>query len=113
MTPENFEELAWNSNKHTFIFFYAPQCVHSIEMNPEWEALASFYKDHESVLIARANAWKIHYPRFAINEYPLIYLLKKGGSEPQYIKYDSADRKFALFKAFLEEKLELNAKEPI
>lgn len=75
---ENFDDLVLNSDKTSFVKFYAEWCSHCKKMQPEWERLADSYANVENVQIVEIDADKYRTigKRYNIASYPTLKLFR-------------------------------------
>jgi hypothetical protein len=52
VVSESFEEIVLDKEKHVFLDVSADWCGPSVQMKPEWHALANLFKDSNEVVIA-------------------------------------------------------------
>jgi len=68
------------STDYVFVEFYAPWCGHCKRLEPEYEIVATNFKDDENVVIAKVDATQ-HVgvsTKYAIRGYPTLKLFVKG-----------------------------------
>lgn len=97
----NFDDVVLNSDKTSFVKFYAEWCSHCKKMVPEWERLADSYADVEDVQIVEIDADKSRSvgKRYNIASYPTIKLFRADSlSDP--IDF-SGKREYEYFSNFL------------
>ena len=52
LTPDNFDDVVYNSGKGAFVKFLAPWWGHCKKMKPDWDKLAEKFKDSDVVTVA-------------------------------------------------------------
>lgn len=80
MDESNFDEVV-NGEKHVFVEFYAPWCGHCKNLAPEYEILATAFKNVKDVVVASVDADK-HKSlggRFEVKGFPTLKFFTKGG----------------------------------
>lgn len=97
----NFDDIVLNSDKTSFVKFYADWCSHCKKMVPEWERLSDSYADDENIQIVEIDADKSKSirKRYNIASYPTLKLFRADAlSDP--IDYEG-QREFEYFSNFL------------
>ena len=98
---DTFDDIVLNSDKTSFVKFFAEWCSHCKTMIPEWEKLADAYSDAENVQIVEIDADKSRSigKRYNINSFPTLKLFRADSlSDP--IDYQG-QREYEFFESFL------------
>jgi protein disulfide-isomerase A1 len=101
---KNFKEVVVDNDNDVFIEFYAPWCGHCKKLAPEWEKLASDFKDVKGLTIAKMDATANEVDGVDIRGYPTLKFYPKG-SKSSPVDYDGG-RDLDSFKTWLKEKSE-------
>ncbi|KAG0675844.1 hypothetical protein C6P40_001505 [Pichia californica] len=105
VNDDNFDEVVLNSDKTSFVKFYADWCSHCKKMIPEWERLADSYADIEDVQIVEIDADKSRGigKRYNIASYPSIKLFRADSlSDPVDF---NGQREYPHFSNFLSNQI--------
>lgn len=82
-----FHRMVTFNPKDVFINFYAPWCIHSKELLPIWEEVATQLKDEPDLDVIKMNAVGNEVPSLIeVPQYPTVYFIPK--TTKQLIKYD-------------------------
>jgi protein disulfide-isomerase A6 len=106
----SFDDVVLNSDKTSFVKFYAEWCSHCKKMIPEWERLADSYADNEEVQIVEIDADKARGigKRYNIASYPSLKLFRADSlSDP--VEY-SGKREYEYFSNFLVNQIGVKGK---
>ncbi|KEG08580.1 putative protein disulfide isomerase [Trypanosoma grayi] len=103
LDKDNYDAIALDDTKDTFIMFYAPWCGHCKKLHPIFERLAMVYKDEPDVVIASLNADDSANAavrsRYEIDGFPTLVFLSKGMKDKPI--YYNKDRELDAFVKFL------------
>lgn len=106
----NFDDVVLNSDKTSFVKFYAEWCSHCKKMVPEWERLADSYANVANVQIVEIDADKSRGvgKRYNIASYPSLKLFRADAlSDP--IDY-SGKREYEYFTNYLVNQIGVKGK---
>lgn len=106
----NFDDVVLNSDKSSFVKFYADWCSHCKKMIPEWERLADSYANVDNVQIVEIDADKSRSigKRYNIASYPSLKLFRADAlSDP--IDYDGK-REYEYFTNYLVNQIGVKGK---
>lgn len=80
LTPDNFDQIVLDSNKHVLVKFYAPWCGHCKRMVPAYEELAAKFSEDAEVVIAKIDASEHRDVggRYGVRGFPTIKLFTKS-----------------------------------
>lgn len=101
VNDENFDDVVLNSDKTSFVKFFADWCTHCKQMVLEWEKLADSYADVEDVQIVEIDSDKSRTigKRYNIASYPTLKLFRADAlSDP--VDFDGK-REYEYFANFL------------
>ncbi len=98
LVASNFDEIAFDKNKHVFVDFYAPWCNYCKEFEPIFEQLGEKFKDSDTVVIAKVDATLNQFKHSKIKKYPTLYLYRK---EDNHIIDYNGERTFEAMYKFL------------
>eukprot|EP00760_Papus_ankaliazontas_P025307 PhM_4_TR2629/c0_g1_i1/m.64306/K09584/PDIA6, TXNDC7; protein disulfide-isomerase A6 len=103
LTPDNFDAIVKDSNKHVFVKFFAPWCGHCVRMADAWKELAANVKDNSDVVIAEldAAAHSSTASAYGVRGFPTLKLFTKADKSGD-VSYRGA-RDTSSFTAFLKE----------
>jgi len=87
---DNFDGVALNPAKVTFVKFYAPWCGHCKSLAPKWEELATAFAGDENVIISKVDVTEHEElgSRYDISGFPTLKLFKARGSEVAIDSYE-------------------------
>jgi len=103
LTPENFDSVVLDSNKDVLVEFYAPWCGHCKNLAPDYEKVATAFKNEHHVVVANVDADK-HKDlgsRFGVSGFPTIKFFPKDKKEGEAY---SQGRDIPSFVKFLNER---------
>ncbi|KAL4002670.1 Thioredoxin family protein [Acanthocheilonema viteae] len=106
LVGKNFEEQVFDSEKTTFVFFYAPWCEVCQKAMPELEKLGELYKNKKNLVIAKMNSMNNEVFGIPILDVPTIALFIKGSKKPIYHTED--ERTTNNFSEFITTNLKKN-----
>ena len=101
VNDENFDDVVLNSDKTSFVKFYAEWCTHCKKMIPEWEKLADSFADVEDVQVVEIDADQSRAigKRYNIASYPTLKLFRADAlSDP--VDFEG-QREYEYFANFL------------
>lgn len=110
VNDDNFDEIVLNSDKTSFVKFFAEWCSHCKKMIPEWEKLADSYANIDEIQIVEIDADKSRGigKRYNIASFPTIKLFRADSlSDP--IDY-SGQREYEFFSNFLSNQVGVKGK---
>lgn len=83
LTPDNFDKVVKDQNKHVLVEFYAPWCGHCKRLAPAWDALSTVFAGEDDVVIAKvdADAHKELGSRYGVTGFPTIKYFPKGNKD--------------------------------
>ncbi|MFH4977703.1 hypothetical protein AB6A40_004412 [Gnathostoma spinigerum] len=111
LVGKNFEDIVFELERNTLVFFYAPWCRVCQTTLPEIEDLALRMQDDDDVIIAKMDATKNEVHKIPILDVPMIALFKKGSRKPIfYTPDDAAQRTADEFEKFINKELGREAK---
>ncbi|CAK7325472.1 unnamed protein product [Dovyalis caffra] len=90
LTQKNFSDFV-AANQYVMLNFYAPWCVWSQRLAPEYSAAAAMLKGEAVFAYIDATEGREWKKIFKIKEYPTMYLLINGGAEK--VMYDFTDER--------------------
>ncbi|KAJ1687660.1 hypothetical protein LUZ63_019050 [Rhynchospora breviuscula] len=87
LTPENFDEEV-GQERYALVEFFAPWCGHCQRLAPDYERLASSFKNTETVLIAKVDCTEFEdlCTKYDVTGYPTIHWFPKGSLQSR--KYE-------------------------
>lgn len=101
VNDENFDDVVLNSDKTSFVKFYAEWCTHCKKMIPEWEKLADSFAEVDDVQVVEIDADKSRAigKRYNIASYPTLKLFRADAlSDP--VDFEG-QREYEYFANFL------------
>lgn len=107
---DTFDDVVLNSDKTSFVKFYADWCGHCKKMLPEWEKLADSYADVDDVQIVKINSdiSRSIGKRYNVDAYPSLKLFRADAlSDP--IDY-TGQRDFDYLANFLSNSVGIKGK---
>ncbi|KAJ4797017.1 Disulfide-isomerase [Rhynchospora pubera] len=87
LTPENFDDEV-GQDRYALVEFFAPWCGHCQRLAPDYERLASSFKNTETVLIAKVDCTEFEdlCTKYDVTGYPTIHWFPKGSLQSK--KYE-------------------------
>lgn len=81
----DFDEVLLQSGKDVYVVFTASWCGHCKNLHPEWEKLATIFKDDDDIIIAEVSTTdgpaKELQARYEVPGFPTILTFKKNNPE--------------------------------
>ena len=105
VVSESFEDIVLDVNKNVFLDVSADWCGPSVQMKPEWHALAHLLKDRDDILIAYMDSDSNDQDRYYLSEtsIPNLKLFPKDNKD-NFIGFPSGTaRNVKEFIAFLQQ----------
>lgn len=83
LTPDNFDKVVKDQNKHVLVEFYAPWCGHCKRLAPVWDTLSTVFAGDNDVVIAKvdADAHKELGSRYGVTGFPTIKYFPKNNKD--------------------------------
>jgi ankyrin repeat protein/thiol-disulfide isomerase/thioredoxin len=108
VVSDSFQDIVLNEKKHVFLDVSGDWCGPSVQMKPEWHALANLLKDNEDIVIAYMDTDANEKDKFYLSETHVPNLkLFPAGNKSNYVCFNG-ERTVAGFVEFLEQ----HAQEP-
>mmetsp|Transcript_153161 Transcript_153161/g.267618 ORF Transcript_153161/g.267618 Transcript_153161/m.267618 type:complete len:692 (-) Transcript_153161:327-2402(-) len=79
LTGSNFAQVVLDENKHVMVMFHAPWCEHCKTFTPEYNKLASIYKDEPEIVFGKIDGTvydKIQ-KKYGVDSYPTLLWFPK------------------------------------
>ncbi|XP_050301421.1 protein disulfide-isomerase [Anthonomus grandis grandis] len=86
LVAENFNAVAFDTNKDVLVEFYAPWCGHCKQLAPIYDTVGEHFKDNENVVIAKMDATANELETIKVTSYPTLKMFKKETNE--IVNYD-------------------------
>ena len=104
VVSESFNEIVLDAEKHVFLDVSADWCGPSIQMKPQWHALANLLKERDDILIAYMDADANETDPFYLSEthVPNLKLFPKGNKDDFVCFPNGEQRDVSGFIKFLE-----------
>ncbi|XP_026471347.1 protein disulfide-isomerase A6 homolog [Ctenocephalides felis] len=83
LTADNFDRLVLNSNKVWIVQFFAPSCIHCINLEPEYSKAATALKGVVEVGAVNAKEYKSLSNQYDVRGFPTIKIFGTNKSAPQ------------------------------
>lgn len=108
LVGKNFEEVVMDKTKDVFVEFYAPWCGHCKKLAPDYEKVATLFKDVDSVVVAKMDATANEAPGQAVKSYPTLkfFPAKNKRGKPY-----SGERTFEGISEFIKSNASIKIKE--
>jgi protein disulfide-isomerase A6 len=110
LIPDNFDKVVLQSDKPTFVEFFAPWCGHCKSLAPVWEELAGnleFAKDKVQIAKVDADAEKSLGARFGVQGFPTLKFFDGKSAKPEDY---TGGRDLESLTAFIAEKTGVRAR---